>query len=222
VIGLPFLALKLLFTRPRLFVLGVFPGLFTFAIAAGATYLAWHTFLQGKMLVIAIPVMMATFFLSWLLFGNLSLLPVEDAIVDECQRAVHGELLLPPQPITLKRLAREAFFSMLLVLLALFLVLLAEIPPLALAEFVAASWLGAYGFLSTIYSRRVGTASGRLTLFFEHPISNFLLGALLNLLLFVPVLNVFLLGYAQVLAALLYFKREAAHYPASDPRTFQK
>lgn len=33
---------------------------------------------------------------------------------------------------------------------------------------------------------------------------------MLSLLLFVPVLNVFLLGYAQILASLVFFKREDA------------
>jgi uncharacterized protein involved in cysteine biosynthesis len=221
VIGLPFLALKLFFTRPRLFVLGVFPGLFTFAIASGATYGIWSALLQDRGLWLSLPAMMATFFLSWLLFGKLALLPVEDALVDECQRALHGELRLSSPPFNLRRLAREGIYSLLLVLLGLSLVLLAAIPFLALVQFVLGGWLAAYGFLSTIYSRRVSTASGRLTLFFEHPVSNFLLGAFLNFLLFVPVLNVFLLGYAQVLATLVYFKREEVHLRPSGRRTFR-
>jgi uncharacterized protein involved in cysteine biosynthesis len=91
---------------------------------------------------------------------------------------------------------------------AFLLVILTFVPFLSPVQFVGAAWMGSYSFLSTIYSRRIDTPSGRVTLFFEHPFSNFLLGATLNILLFVPVVNVFLLGYAQILSALLYFERE--------------
>ena len=152
--------------------------------------------------------MIVSMLILWLVVGNLALLPVEDAIVDECQKALWKEVRLPSPPFAWKRVGRETFYSFAMGLMALILVGLTIFPLLAPIEFVLAGWLGSYGFLSTIYARRVDTASGRVTLFFGHPISNFLLGAFLNFLLFVPVLNVFLLGYAQVLAALVYFRRE--------------
>src|SRR5690606_36537357 len=94
-VGLPFLALKFLFTRPKLFVLAVFPGLFTFALSSIITYFGWQWLLQDVTLWLAIPFMMMMFLLSWLLVGNISLIPVEDYIVDECQRAYWQELRLP-------------------------------------------------------------------------------------------------------------------------------
>ncbi len=76
--------------------------------------------------------------------------------------------------------------------------------------FVCAGWIGSYSFLSTIYARREESYRGRLRLFFLRPVSNCLLGIFLNFLLFVPIVNVFLLGYAQILATLVYLRREHA------------
>ncbi|MGZ3657660.1 MAG: hypothetical protein ACXVCS_19030, partial [Bdellovibrionota bacterium] len=138
----------------------------------------------------------------------LALLPVEDAIINECQRALWGEVRLPSPPLTMKRLARDATMSTFLGLVSVVLLALEFVPALMPIDFIFLSWVTAYSFLSTIYARRVASPTGRVTLFFGHPVSHFLLGAFLNILLFVPVLDVFLLGYAQVLASLVYFRQE--------------
>ncbi len=207
-IWLPFTTFGYFFSRPRLFVLGVFPGVFTFAASCGLVYALWTWLLQEQSLWIALPLMMVALLVLWLVVGKLALLPVEDAIIDECQRALWNEVRLPSPPMTLRRLGREMLFSMGLLLAAVVLVGLSFVPFLAPLQFLGAAWLGAYSFLSAIYSRKVNSPSGRITLFFGHPLSHFFLGAFLNILLFIPVVNVFLLGYAQVLATLLYFHRE--------------
>ena len=188
--------------------MGVFPGIFTFAASSALVYFIWRTFLQLQPIYIVLPILMLLFLLFWIVLGKLSLIPVEDAIVDECQRALWGEVRLRSPPFNLKRLAREVAYSLGLGLLAAALILLTFIPPLAVLEFVLLAWLNAYSFLTPLYIRRVDSAKGRVTLFFGFPITHFLLGAFLNALLFVPVLNVFLLGYAQVIATLVYFHKE--------------
>lgn len=205
---MPLLAFRLFFSRPRLFLLGVFPGLFTMAASAGLVYALWDHLLQGRSLWIVVPTLIISLLVLWLIVGKLALLPVEDAIVDECQRALWGEVRLPSPPLTVKRMFREGLVSTLVALGSLGLLILSLIPLLTPLEFVFTCWIAAYSFLSTIYIRRVDSARGRLTLFFGHPMGHFLLGAFLNFLLFVPVLNVFLLGYAQILAALVYFHQE--------------
>lgn len=207
-IGLPFLALKLLFTRPRLLALGVFPGLFTLAASVALLYALWDHLLQGRTLWLVVPVLVISLLALWLVIGKLALLPVEDAIVDECQRAVLGHVALPAIPLTFRRVARDATMSTFLGLASVALLALDFVPALVPIDFLFTSWIAAYCFLSTIYARRVASPGGRLTLFFEHPVSYFLLGAGLNFLLFVPVVNVFLLGYAQVLATLVYLRHE--------------
>ena len=207
-IGLPFQAAKLLITRPKLLALGVFPGLFTMGASLALVYALWDNLLQGRSLWLVLPTLILSLLALWLVVGKLALLPVEDAIVDECQRALWGEVRLPAPKLTVRRLAREGLVSTLMGLGTLGLLVLTLIPMFAPVEFVFLSWIAAYSFLSTIYARRVDSGTGRLTLFFGHPLSHFLLGAFLNILLFVPVLNVFLLGYAQVLASLLYFRQE--------------
>lgn len=206
-IALPFQAIKLFFTRPRLFALGVFPGVVTFALAAASVYGLWAAALQAASLWISIPTMMLTFLLSWISIGKLSLLPVEDPIIDEVQKAIYGQVRFPGPPLSVRRLGREAFYSLCVAGLALIVLLLSLIPVLAPIQFVLIAWLSAYSFLSALYGRIEEKARGRVKLFFLHPISNFFLGALLNVLLFVPVLNVFLLGFAQILATLTHLRR---------------
>jgi hypothetical protein len=207
-LALPFTAFRFFFTRPKLFMLGVFPGLFTFSCSIGLVWALKGYLLDGRSLWIVIPTMIVSFLVLWLIVGKLALLPVEDAIVDECQKALWGEVRLRAPRLTVRRLCREAVTSTLIGLGTLALLLLALIPVLTPLQFVFASWVAAYTFLATIYARRVESVRGRVTLFFGHPVEHFLLGAFLNVLLFVPVLNVFLLGYAQTLAALLYFHQE--------------
>ncbi|MGZ3659249.1 MAG: EI24 domain-containing protein [Bdellovibrionota bacterium] len=207
-IGLPFLALKLLFTRPRLLALGVFPGAFTMAASLGLVWSLWDHLRDGRSIWLVVPVLVISFLALWLVIGKLALLPVEDAIINECQRALWGEVRLPSPPLTMKRLARDATMSTFLGLVSVVLLALEFVPALMPIDFIFLSWVTAYSFLSTIYARRVASPTGRVTLFFGHPVSHFLLGAFLNILLFVPVLDVFLLGYAQVLASLVYFRQE--------------
>lgn len=151
--------------------------------------------------------MMLVFLLTWLVFGKLSLLPVEDPIIDEVQRAVYGEVKIPAPDFGMKRLAREFFHSLLVAAAALFLLALSLIPLLAPVQFILIAWLAAYSFLCAIYGRFDQRLSFRVRLFFKNPVSNFFLGLLLNLLLFIPVINVFLLGFAQILSTLTFFHR---------------
>ena len=195
------------FTRPRLFALGVFPGVVTFALSALAVYGTWEWLLQSTSLWVSVPSMMVTFLLSWISIGKLSLLPVEDLIIDEVQKAVWGSVRFPAPPFSAQRLFREACISMVVAGLALLVLLLAFLPVLAPVQFVLIAWLSAYSFLSAFYGRANPALGERVSLFFAHPLSNFLLGAFLNVLLFIPIVNVFLLGFAQILATLLHLRR---------------
>jgi hypothetical protein len=207
-VKLPFLALKLFFTRPKMLLLGFFPGAFTFALSIAAVYGLWSVFLVGVTLWVSIPSMMLAFLIFWLLFGNLSLIPVEDSLVDQVQIARWGEVRIPAPPMSFNRIAREALYSIFIAGAAILLFGLSFIAILAPINFILAAWLCAYGFLGAAYVRKTNTARERVALFFSDWFPNLLLGAFLNVLLFIPVLNVFLLGYAQILAALLFVERE--------------
>ena len=205
----PFLALSYLL-RPKLLALGFFPGAFTFGLAALIVYSIWNLLLSRATWWVAIPVMMLAFLATWLLFGNLSLLIVEDKIIDECQKTYWGEIRLSSRPFQSSKLFREIRFSLFLAFMIVLLSLLSFIPGFALIAFVLLAWINAYSFLSCLYSRKTDSILQRLQLFFHDAIPNLFLGIMLSLLLFVPVLNVFLLGYAQILASLVFFKREDA------------
>lgn len=212
-VHLPYQAAKLLFSRPKLLLLSFFPGAFTFLLSAGSVYLLWATLLQGSSLWISVPAMMLGFLLCWLLFGNLSLLPVEDAIIDECQRSLWGEVRVAAPPWGLRRLTRELGYSIFLAIAVLFFFFLSFLPLMGPVNFLLAAWITAYGFLSTLYARRAELVGDRLRLFFRHWAPNLALGIFINMFLFIPVLNVFLLGYAQILASLVFLRNSVENRP---------
>lgn len=203
----PFLALSYLL-RPKLLALGFFPGAFTFGLASIIVYSIWNLLLNGATLWVAIPVMMLAFLATWLIFGNLSLLIVEDKIIDECQKNYWGEIRLAAKPTQASRLFREIRFSFFLACLIVLLSIMSFIPGFAIIAFLLLAWINAYSFLSSLYSRKTDSILQRLKLFSHDAIPNLALGIMLSFLLFVPVLNVFLLGYAQILASLVFFQRE--------------
>ncbi|RZA08333.1 MAG: hypothetical protein EOP11_05105 [Proteobacteria bacterium] len=215
-IWLPWRALSVMFSHPKVLALAFFPGALTFAASVGAVYAVWQYWLSTASLLIAIPTMMLTFLLSWLFVGNLSLIPVEDLLIDECQRRVWGTVRLPARPFNAARFLRELVYSGLVTAAAVVFFVISFIPFFAPANLLIAGWLTSYGFLAPLYERKqAGRTEGRIALFFEHAPGNLILGMSLNVLLFVPVVNVFLLGYAQILATLVFLRRE--HELSANP-----
>jgi uncharacterized protein involved in cysteine biosynthesis len=207
-IFLPFKALGILFSSLKMIAYGFFPGFFTFSISSLTVYLLWEFSLQGVTLWFSIPTMMLAFLGTWLIFGNLSLLFVEDFLVDECQRIALGKVVIPSTPFSLNRLFREIRYSLFLAISGLLVFFISLIPIFGWITVLSTSWVSAYGFLSNVYSRKEADPQIRIQLFFRNWISNFVLGFGINILLFVPILNVFLLGYAQILATLVFLERE--------------
>lgn len=207
-ITLPFTALNTMLKSPKLLALGFFPGAFTLLASAGLLYGLWVLFLHSLTLWISLPVALVSFLLCWLAIGRISLFPVEDAIIDECQRLHWGDVRIPGPPLSVGRLLREMLYALVLGFLAVLVFVLGFIPLLSIFAFVLAGLLSAYSFLTPIYARKSQGMRGRFSLLFENLLPNLLLGMLLNVLLFVPGLNVFLLGYAQIFATFVFMKRE--------------
>jgi len=199
-----------MFSHPKVLALAFLPGALTFAASVGVVYGVWVKFLSFTSLLISLPIMMLTFLLTWLFVGKLSLMPVEDLLIDECQKRVWGEVRLKGLPFNAARFTRELLYSALVGAAGIFFFILSFIPFLAPANLIVAGWLSSYGFLAPLYERKQGGRSdGRVALFFEHAPGNLILGMSLNVLLFLPVVNVFLLGYAQILATLVFLRRES-------------
>lgn len=199
----------MLLMRPKLLLLSFFPGAFTFALSIAAVYGLWSAALTGASLWVSVPTMMLAFFIAWLIFGNLSLIFIEDTLIDQVQIARWGSVKIAAPPFSLNRILREAVFSLFVAGVAILLFLLSFIAFLAPLNFVFAAWLTAYGFLAAAYARKTSTARERVRLLMQDWFPNLLLGAFLNILLFVPIVNVFLLGYAQILAGLVFVERES-------------
>ena len=156
-----------MFQRPRLLALGVFPGLFTFCTTTGLIFFLWKKWLLHHSLWLVIPSLFFAFITLWLSIGKLSLIPVEDALVDETQRALWGNVRLAAPKQTINRILREALFSLLIAGLAIVIALLALIPLLTPFEILLAAWITAYSFLSPIFSRRSLGLRERSILFFK-------------------------------------------------------
>ena len=96
-----------------------------------------------------------------------------------------------------------------------FLLLFALVPGMAILSYVFGAWATAWNFLVTIYNRKHISRGDKLREFFGNIAGNTLLGIFLNLLLFVPILNVWLLGYALILATLVEMERHGNRITAN-------
>ncbi|NUM89311.1 MAG: EI24 domain-containing protein [Bdellovibrionales bacterium] len=210
---LPFRALGLLFRDFRLLVLAFFPGAFTFVASGALTWWVWSLWLNPLSWWLEIPSSLAVFFLSWLLLGNIALVPVEDAIVDRVQVLELGSVRYAPPGFSLARLGREFLFSLGVAVVGVLVLILGWIPGVGAVTFLFAALLTSYSFLTTPYARVAATAGERLRAFGRDVPSNLLLGLLLNVLLFVPLVNVFLLGYALILSTLVFLRRRQGKDP---------
>lgn len=205
---IPFQALKLLFTKPKLLALSLVPGLFTLASSLLLVFILWHYWLSTLAFWLAAPTSIIFFLVLWLIVGNLSLIPVEDAIIDFCQKETIGKIIYPAHNFRIKHMAREGFYSIALALFAVFVFLLGFFPLFTLVSFLLAALLTSYNFSRPILVRITENRAKQIAIYFESIASNLLLGVFLNFLLFVPILNVFLLGYAQILTTLLFLKNQ--------------
>jgi hypothetical protein len=204
---LPLQALNLLLKNFKLMALAFFPGAVTFIGSAVAAYYAWTLLFSVKPLWVGVPGTILVWFLGWLIVGNLSLIPVEDWIVDEVQRMQLGTVKFPAPNFSVSRVFSEIGFSLLIAAMTVAFFFLSFIPALWPIAFAFAAWFTSYGFLATLYNRSAKSIREKIYLYKKDWFTNLCLGAFLNILLFVPIVNVFLLGYALILSTLVYLKR---------------
>lgn len=205
----PKIALQLMLRNKVLFVLAFLPGLITIVAASLGIFSIWNWWLASWDVYLFIKVFIAALIalILWLAVGNLALIPFEDPIIDLVQKDLLGEIRTPAQPLHIVRLMKEVFYSLTVSVFFLLLVLLSAIPGIALISYLVAAWVTSWNFLATYYARSTTNASSKLSLFFRNPVENAFLGAFINLLLFVPLINVWLLGYALILATVVHIRR---------------
>lgn len=211
ILTLPLKAFEMLKSSPKLILLAFLPGIVTLIATTATCIFIWDYQLAEWSMWLSVPLVVIAFPLFWLAFGNLSLIPFEDVIIDNVQRKIWDDVKLPAPAFELKKITKEIVFSVSISVFFLLLMLLSFVPPLAFLSFIIAAWITAYGFMATFYTRlNANTLSSRLKLFFGRIIQNTLLGLFLNLLLFIPLLNIWLLGYALILASLLVIEQTGA------------
>jgi hypothetical protein len=159
----------------------------------------------------------AVFFL-FLAFGNVTLLLVEDLIVDECQKKEWGSVRVEAGGFSLARVFRYIFFSIFLAATGVILTLLSFIPWVAPICLILSALFVSFNFTSAFLSRIEPDNRKRTQRFLRSWFRYWVLGIILYGLLLFPLLNVFLLGYAQILATLWAMRIERFDLP----RHFQR
>ncbi len=207
----PYKAFQLLIKSPSLLALAFLPGAVALLLTVLSLLFAWQQWL-GPMdnLWLSIPIILVLSPIFWIAFGNLAIIPIEDTIIDKVQLAVWNEVRIPSTEFHMKRMLTESVYSLSLTLFFLFLLLISFIPGLVILSYLAASWAIAWSFLAAYYARKSFTLRQKLKTFFSSPFTHFLLGAFLNLLLFIPIVNVWLLGYALILSTLVAMEQETS------------
>ena len=212
---LPLQALRLLLGSKALFFLAFLPGLITMSLTALALAGIWSAWLHELSRWVSYPLMAVAFPFFWIIFGNLALAPIEDQIVDRVQVALWDKVRIPSRKFALARITQELGQSIFISVFFAFLLLFALVPGMAILSYVFGAWATAWNFLVTIYNRKHISRGDKLREFFGNIAGNTLLGIFLNLLLFVPILNVWLLGYALILATLVEMERHGNRITAN-------
>lgn len=212
---LPIQALRLLLGSKALFFLAFLPGILTMALTAIALVSIWNVWLEELKWWISYPVMAVAFPFFWVIFGNLALAPIEDQIVDRVQLALWDQIKIPSRDFALARITQELGQSIFISVFFAFLLLFALVPGMAILSSIFGAWATSWNFLVTIYNRKHIARGDKLREFFGNIGANTLLGVFLNILLFVPILNVWLLGYALILATLVEMERHGNRIAAN-------
>lgn len=211
VISAPKDSLKLMFENKTLLLLAFLPGVITIAVTTLAMMSIWNVWIADLSWWFVVKFFVAALIslIVWLAVGNLALVPFEDAIIDRVQQHVWGEVRIPAPDFHIMRVVKEVGYSLLVSVFFLMLVVLSAIPGIAIVSYLIAAWVTSWNFLATFYARTSfgKSAKDKLNMFFKDPIQNAVLGAFINFLLFVPILNVWLLGYALILATLVHIRR---------------
>ena len=207
IFAMPLAAAKLMFADKMLVFIAFLPGLGTMALTCVSVWGIWQVKLIDISLWYSVPITIILFPALWIIFGLFALMPFEDTIIDKVQMAVWKEVRVPAPEFQAGRVMRQTVYSLSVTVIFLILLVIAAIPGVAIVSYVAASWLTAWGFLSAFYARSDTKVTVNLRRFFRNVAGNTLLGMLLNFLLFVPIVNVFVLGYALVLSTRIEIER---------------
>lgn len=125
---------------------------------------------------------------------------MEDAIIDKVQKAVWGKVRIPAGGLSMRRLWLQVVSVICIILILLNLTTGFIFGPIITA------WITAWSFLFSFYNRQNLSLKGSLSRFFKNILPNTFLGFVLMILLFVPIINLFLIGYAIILSTLLEIK----------------
>lgn len=212
-LSLPLQALRLLLSSKSLFFLAFVPGLITMALTIAAISLVWNIWLIDLSRWISYPLVAVAFPVFWVVFGNLALAPIEDQIIDRVQLTLWDKVQIPSREFALARVAQELGQSLFITVFFALLLAFTLIPGMAVLSSIFAAWATAWNFLVTLYNRKHVARADKMREFFRHIVGNTLLGFFLNILLFIPIVNVWLLGYALILATLVEMRRHGNRNP---------
>ena len=198
-----FEALRIYLSRPKLILLGILPGIFTFGCSLGVAWFAVAHILSQYNFLLRLLTGCLVFLLAWLVVSSFALLPVEEAIIGEVQKALFNEIHFPIARLSAKKIMIQFLCAGCIAVLGGILVLLSLIPGLFWFSFILMALCTAFTFTLPIYLRI--DEANLSHLFFSRIFTHLFLGIGLNFLLFIPFLNVFLLGFVQVYAAVVAF-----------------
>lgn len=218
--SLPFAMFRYVFTHKQLFFMSAIPSVVTVVALIGCEMAIWHS-LRGEgfwNLLLCLGAMVISFIAGWIALGNMLLIPFIDPIIDSSQRRATGELFLPPLPFNLLRMLKEGLYSLLVVLVLIFSFPLIFVPIVGQVVGPALGmWALSMTSLAPMFERsEIGfmERARRLKAIMPATLSY---GAGLWILLYIPLVNIFLLGIAQASAVDFWLAhRERLAAPSTD------
>jgi uncharacterized protein involved in cysteine biosynthesis len=145
----------------------------------------------------------------WMAAGNILLLPFVDTIIDASQKRCKGTIFLAPLPFSFARLCREVFHSIKIYCLLLCAIGFLLIPFAgAIISFCLSAIALTLLTIMPLFERLDTPFKERLRRLRQCPFNCLAYGLGLWLLLYIPIVNIFVLGIAQASAVPFWLRHE--------------
>ncbi len=143
------------------------------------------------------------------MLGNLLLIPFIDTIIDTAQKKAKGVVFLESLPFSLSRMLKEVLYTLIIAFILIGSLVLVFIPVIGqVVAPIISMWALSMSSLTPMFERANMPLVQRVKVLNSILPSTISYGAGIFALLYIPIINVFLLGIAQASAVEFWVKHE--------------
>ncbi|GEM_PF-7063733 len=208
---LPFILLKNIFSYKRLLSLSIVPSILTIILLIFSQISLWGYLRTTGFLnfIFSLMALSISSIVIWVILGNILLVPFIDAIIDASQKRAVGFIFLKSLPFSFTRMLKEIGYALIIIVILLLSIPIIFIPVIGqVIGPVIGMWALSFNALAPMFERNQIDFKHRFKYLNRIWPSTISYGAGLWILLYIPIVNIFLLGLAQASAVDFWLKHE--------------